>query len=78
MFYRLVGVLKGIPKYFTDCTGKHLCRIKCEPKSLIYQCSLHLHYKRSTCTNCFPVSSAEFLKFGFDPTIIPILSPNWR
>ena len=78
MFYGIVGVLKGVPKNFTNFTGKHLCRIKCAPKSLIYQCSLHLHYKRDTCTICFSVSSAEFLKLGFHQTIIPILSPNWR
>ena len=31
MFYRIVGVLKGVPKNFA---GKHLCRVKCERKSL--------------------------------------------
>ena len=30
-----------------------MCRIKCEPKCLIYPCSLHLHYKRDTCTQLF-------------------------
>ena len=78
MFYGIVCVLKGVPKNFTNFTGKHLCRIKCEPKSLIYQCSLHILYKRDTCTNCFSVSSAVFLKLGSHRTIIPILSPNWR
>ena len=46
MFYRIVGFPKGVPKNFTNFTGKHLCRIKGEPRSLIYQCSLHLHYKK--------------------------------
>ena len=32
MFYGIVCVLKGVPKNFTNFTGKHLCRIKCEPK----------------------------------------------
>ena len=30
-----------------------MCRIKCEPKCLIYPCSLQLHYKRDTCTQLF-------------------------
>ena len=34
-------------------TGKYLCRIKCEPKSLIYPCSLHLHYINDPCTQLF-------------------------
>ena len=46
MFYGIVGVLKGVPKNFTNFSGKYLYRIKSEPKILIYQCSLHLYYKR--------------------------------
>ena len=34
MFYRIVGVLKGAVKNFANFTGKHLCRIKSERKSL--------------------------------------------
>ena len=34
MFYRIVGVLKGVVKNFANFTGKHLCRVKCERKSL--------------------------------------------
>ena len=35
MFHGIVGVLKGVPKNFTNFTGKHLYRIICEPKSLM-------------------------------------------
>ena len=34
MFYRTVGVFKGVLKNFANFTGKHLCREKCERKSL--------------------------------------------
>ena len=34
MFYRIVGVPKGVLKNFANFTGKHLCRVKCERKSL--------------------------------------------
>ena len=34
MFYRIVAVLKGVVKNFANFTGKHLCRVKCERKSL--------------------------------------------
>ena len=47
---------KGVLKSFANFNGKHPCRVKCEPKSLIYPCSLHLHYKK----DCFSVSFAEF------------------
>ena len=40
-------------KVFANFTGKHLCRVKCEPKSLIYPYSLHLHYKKDSCTQLF-------------------------
>ena len=43
----------GVPKNFANFTGKHLCRVKCEPKSLIYPYSLHLHYKKDSCTQLF-------------------------
>ena len=43
----------GIPKNFANFTGKYLCRVKCEPKSLIHPCSLHLHYKKDSCTQLF-------------------------
>ena len=33
MFYRIVGVFKGVLKNFANFTGKHLCREKCERKS---------------------------------------------
>ena len=34
MFYRIVGVLKGFVKNFANFTGKHLCPVKYERKSL--------------------------------------------
>ena len=34
MFCRIVGVLKGVVKNFANFTGKHLCRVKSERKSL--------------------------------------------
>ena len=88
MFYGIVGVLKGVSKIFTKFTGKHLCRLKCKPKSFINQCSLHLHCKRDIYTSCFSVSSAEFLKLGSHQMINPDsiaklainkkLSQKWR
>ena len=48
MFYRIVGVLKGVLKNLANLTGKQLRRVKGEPLSLIYPCSLHLHYKRDS------------------------------
>ena len=53
MFYRIVGVLKRFLKDFANFTGKHLWRVKCEPKSLIYPYSLHLRYKKDSCTELF-------------------------
>ena len=29
-FYGIVGVFKGVPKNFTNFTGKHMYRIKCD------------------------------------------------
>ena len=52
---------KGVLKTFANFNDKHPCRVKCEAKSLIYPCSLHLHYKK----DCFSVSSAEFLRIHF-------------
>ena len=49
---------KVVFKNFANFTGKHQCREKCEPKSWIYPCSLHLHYKRDSCTQLF------FSEFG--------------
>ena len=34
MFYRNAGVLKGVLKNFANFTGKHICQVKCERKSL--------------------------------------------
>ena len=33
-FYRIVGVVKGVVKTFANFTGKRMCRVKCERKSL--------------------------------------------
>ena len=33
-FYKIAGVLKGVVKNFSNFTGKHLCRVKCERKIL--------------------------------------------
>ena len=56
---------KGVLKNFTNFARKHLCQIKCDPESLIYLCSLHLHYKETPAHSCFSVSSAEFLRILF-------------
>ena len=53
---------KGVVKNFANFTGKHLCRVKYEPKNLIYPYSLHLHYKKDS---CFSVGFAEFLRTPF-------------
>ena len=50
---KLLVFSKGVLKNFAIFTGKHLCRGKCEPKSLIYPYSLHLHYKKDSCTQLF-------------------------
>ena len=34
MFYKIVGVLKGILKNLTNFTGKYLYQVLCERKSL--------------------------------------------
>ena len=44
---------KGVLKNFANFAGKYLCRVKCEPKSLIHPCSLHLHYINDSCTQLF-------------------------
>ena len=61
MFYVIVGVLKN----FTNFTGKHLCGVKCELKSLIYSCSLHLHYKKDSCTQLFFSGFCRIFKNNF-------------
>ena len=44
---------KGVLKNFANFTGKHPCRVKCEPKSLTFPCSLHLIIKRLLHTVAF-------------------------
>ena len=56
---------KGVPKNFTNFARKHLCQIKCDPESLIYLCSLHLHYKRGTCTQLLFSEFCRILKNTF-------------
>ena len=53
MLYGIAGVLKGVLKNFANFNGKHLYQITCEPKTLIYPSSLHLYYKRDSCTELF-------------------------
>ena len=61
----IVGVLKGVLKNFENFTGKHLCRVKCEPKRLIYPCSLHLHCKRDSCIQSFFSEFCRIFKITF-------------
>ena len=49
----LLVLSKDVLKNFANFTGKDLCQVNCEPKSLIYPCSLHLHYKKDSCTQLF-------------------------
>ena len=44
---------KGVLKNFANFTGKYLCRVKCEPKSLTDPCSLHFHYEKDSCIQLF-------------------------
>ena len=60
MLYRIVGVLKSVVKNFANFTGKHLCQVKCERKSLT------LTMKPDTLAHsCFPLSSEEVLRIPF-------------
>ena len=59
MFYRIVGVLTGVLKNFANLTGKDLRQVKCERRSLT------LSIQSATCTQLFPVSSAESLRIPF-------------
>ena len=62
MFYRIGGVLKSLANF----TGKHLCQVKYERKSLILSmlaCTLIL--KETPAHSCFPVSFGEFLRIPF-------------
>ena len=56
---------KGVLKKFANFTGKHPCRVKCDPKSLTFPCSLHLIIKETPTKSCFSVSSAEYLRIPF-------------
>ena len=56
---------KGVFKNFANSTGKHLQRVKCEHKSLIYPCSLHLHCKRDSCTQLFFSEFCRIFKITF-------------
>ena len=62
-FTELLVFPKGVLENFT---GKNLCWVKCKPKSLIYLCSLHLYYKRDSCTQLFFIEfSRIFLRIRF-------------
>ena len=56
---------KGVVKNFSNFTGKYLCRIKREPKSLIHLCSLHLHYINDSCTKLFFTGFYRIYKDAF-------------
>ena len=63
MFYGMFP--KGVFKNFSNFTGKYLCRIKCEPKSLIHPSSLHLHYTNDSCTELFFSAFYRIFKNNF-------------
>ena len=52
-------------KNFANFTGKHPCRVKSEPKSLIYPCSLHLYFKRDSFTQLFFSEFCRIFKNSF-------------
>ena len=35
MFYKMMGVLEGVLKNFTNFSGKYWCKVQCERKSLV-------------------------------------------
>ena len=61
MFYRIVGVAKGVVKNFANFTRKQLSQVKCERKSLTFTFII----KETPAHSCFPVSSAELLQIPF-------------
>ena len=61
---------KGVLKNYANFTRKHPCRVKCEPKSLIYPCRLHLHFKRDSCTQLFFSEYCRIFR-------IPFLVHSW-
>ena len=52
-FYRIVGILKGVLKNITNFTGKYLCRVWWERKSLVLYIRPAPLYKRDSCTQLF-------------------------
>ena len=56
---------KDVLKNFANFTGKHPCRVKSEPKSLIYPCSLHLYFKRDSFTQLFFSEFCRIFKNSF-------------
>ena len=71
MFHRIADAVKGVVKNFANFTGKHLCWVKCEPKTLIYLCNLRLHFKRDSCTQLFFTEFCRVFKNNF------LLEPSW-
>ena len=61
MFYRFVDVLKDVVKNFANFTGKHLCRVKYDHKSLtlsmLFKCTYEKKYdeKQMIKTSIFKV-----------------------
>ena len=64
-YIELLMFSKDVLKNFANFTGKHLCRVKYEPKSLIYPYSLHLHYKKDSCTQLFFSGFCRIFKNSF-------------
>ena len=52
---------KGVLKNFANFTRKYMCRVKCEPKSLIHPCSLNLHYKNTSLLEHSWASASDFI-----------------
>ena len=63
MLYKIVGVLKGVLKNLTNFTGKHLCQVLCERKSLTFR--QNLYYKRNACKQLFSCEFCRIFKKTF-------------
>ena len=61
MFYKIVGVLKGVLKKFANFTGKYLCWVWCER----FTFSFNLYYKRDSCIQLFAREFRRIFKKTF-------------
>ena len=66
----LLVLSKGLLKNYANFIRKHLCRVKCEPKKLIYPCGLHLHFRRDSCTQLLFIEFCRIFR-------IPFLEHSW-